>query len=345
MKFGFRTPSLKRRIAARTSLKRYVRHSMGLKMPRGYGFITNPKRALYNKVYRKTTFGIDDTARGSKSASSGRRSYQSQLITNSTPIAYDQPFSIHPRSFIQIINEKDSFGKDGWATLLTIGGIIFLIPNPILGIPLLLGGGYWLYKITKQPWYKEKQAISKAKKLIKSEKYEESLPKLEEAIGIDGSNDKTSYMLGTVLHATGKYEESIKPLNKYTDSNPSDLDAKLVLAYSLYKLNKFKESASLLQQFPQDYPDYIMVILLLGDSFACLKEYDMAIEVLKRGPVLKRNLDPALMQLHYLLGKTYMEKGDKKNAMKHLKKVYSVDMSYRDVAQRIEEMEGESKHE
>lgn len=29
MKFGFRTPSLKRRISARTSWKRYVRHSMG----------------------------------------------------------------------------------------------------------------------------------------------------------------------------------------------------------------------------------------------------------------------------------------------------------------------------
>lgn len=58
MKFGFRVPSLKRRIAAHTSWKRMVRHSMGLKMPRGYGFLTNPKKALYNKVYRKATFGL-----------------------------------------------------------------------------------------------------------------------------------------------------------------------------------------------------------------------------------------------------------------------------------------------
>jgi len=29
-------------------------------MPRGYGVITNPKKALYNKTYRKTTFGIED---------------------------------------------------------------------------------------------------------------------------------------------------------------------------------------------------------------------------------------------------------------------------------------------
>jgi len=55
MKIGFRTPSIKKRIAARTSVKRYVRNSLGVKAPRGYGWITNPKKYAYNKVYRKTT--------------------------------------------------------------------------------------------------------------------------------------------------------------------------------------------------------------------------------------------------------------------------------------------------
>ncbi|HEX7807946.1 MAG TPA: hypothetical protein VF608_04470 [Thermoanaerobaculia bacterium] len=57
MKFGFRTPSLRKRIAARTSLKRYVRHSLGFKAPRGWGWLTNPKRAAYNRVYNRTTVG------------------------------------------------------------------------------------------------------------------------------------------------------------------------------------------------------------------------------------------------------------------------------------------------
>jgi len=59
MKFGFRILSLTKRISARFSLKRYVRHSLGVKMPRGVGALTNPKRALYNKIYSKTTIGID----------------------------------------------------------------------------------------------------------------------------------------------------------------------------------------------------------------------------------------------------------------------------------------------
>lgn len=57
MKFGFRIPSLTKRIAARTSVKRMIRHNLGLKAPRGMGWITNPKKALYNRVYNKTTRG------------------------------------------------------------------------------------------------------------------------------------------------------------------------------------------------------------------------------------------------------------------------------------------------
>ncbi|MET1248879.1 hypothetical protein ABWW58_08845 [Sporolactobacillus sp. STCC-11] len=58
MKFGLRKPSLKRRISARTSLKRQLIHRAGLKMPRGYGWVRNPKKYVYNKVYHRTTFDL-----------------------------------------------------------------------------------------------------------------------------------------------------------------------------------------------------------------------------------------------------------------------------------------------
>lgn len=55
---GFiRKPSLRKRVAARTSLKRVVRHNLGWKAPRGYGWLTNPKRAAYNRVYNRTSVG------------------------------------------------------------------------------------------------------------------------------------------------------------------------------------------------------------------------------------------------------------------------------------------------
>ncbi len=57
MKFGFRRPSIRKRIAARTSWRRYVRHSLGLKAPRGWSWLTNPRKAAYNRVYSRTTKG------------------------------------------------------------------------------------------------------------------------------------------------------------------------------------------------------------------------------------------------------------------------------------------------
>ena len=57
VRFGFRVPSLKKRVSARTSLKRYARNNLGLKAPRGWGWLTNPRKAAYNRVYNRTTRG------------------------------------------------------------------------------------------------------------------------------------------------------------------------------------------------------------------------------------------------------------------------------------------------
>ncbi len=68
MKIGLRTPSLKRSISARTK-GRFTRAVKRALIP-GYGKpgmgILHPKRALYNKVYRMTTFSIFDLAKGSR---------------------------------------------------------------------------------------------------------------------------------------------------------------------------------------------------------------------------------------------------------------------------------------
>ena len=57
VRFGFRIPSLRKRLSARTSLRRYVRNNLGLKVPRGLGWLTNPRKAAYNRVYNRTTRG------------------------------------------------------------------------------------------------------------------------------------------------------------------------------------------------------------------------------------------------------------------------------------------------
>jgi len=57
MKFGYRIPSLNKKIAARTSVKRLAQNLFKIKAPKGYGWVTNPQKFAYNKVYNKTSKG------------------------------------------------------------------------------------------------------------------------------------------------------------------------------------------------------------------------------------------------------------------------------------------------
>jgi hypothetical protein len=63
MPFRIRKPSLGRMISARLSPARFIRHNLGLKAPRGFGWFTNPKRALQNRIYYRTTISVWDLLR------------------------------------------------------------------------------------------------------------------------------------------------------------------------------------------------------------------------------------------------------------------------------------------
>lgn len=63
MKFGLRTPSLKKSISARTTgrVKRTIKKAL---IPgygkKGMGWLKNHKKAAYNKAYNKTSFSVTD---------------------------------------------------------------------------------------------------------------------------------------------------------------------------------------------------------------------------------------------------------------------------------------------
>lgn len=65
MRIGIRKPSLKKTIKARTTarVKRKVKASINpLYGKKGMGWVNNPKKAVYNKVYNKTTVSAGDVA-------------------------------------------------------------------------------------------------------------------------------------------------------------------------------------------------------------------------------------------------------------------------------------------
>lgn len=88
MKFGIRKPSLKKSFSARTkgqltrSIKRALIPGYG---KRGMGWL-HPKRALYNRVYHRTTIGVGNIARIAAGAATARQQHQGSVHTASANV-------------------------------------------------------------------------------------------------------------------------------------------------------------------------------------------------------------------------------------------------------------------
>lgn len=144
MKMGFRTPSIKKSIAARTTgkFKRQVKKAINPYYgKKGMGWVNNPKKALYNKVYNKTTFGVSDLFKPGKTKTTPATSF-----TPSAPGAH--PYSPSTYKVCGVIMK---------ALAVCVGVVI--------GLPCLFGGailaalfaflaafGFWKVGSTWSKW-------------------------------------------------------------------------------------------------------------------------------------------------------------------------------------------------
>lgn len=119
MKIGMRKSSLTRSLKARTTSK-WKRQAKKAIIPgygkKGMGWVKNPKKAMYNKVYHKTTFGFSDLFKPSKK----------RMKNNKQPLQYD--------SSRQHTSNKNNRGS----LIFLIVSLILLFIVPPLGVLLLL---------------------------------------------------------------------------------------------------------------------------------------------------------------------------------------------------------------
>lgn len=122
MKIGMRSPSLKKSLKARTTSK-WKRQTKKALIPgygqKGIGWLKNPKKAMYNKVYHKTTFGLSDLLKPSKKR-------KKKITKNQTSIKSTKKYTA-----------KDY--KEAGIVLIVIGAI-FLFLFPPLGFFLFITG-------------------------------------------------------------------------------------------------------------------------------------------------------------------------------------------------------------
>ncbi len=142
MKFGVRKPSVKKSFKARTTgkAKRAVKKAI---IPgygqKGSGWIKDPKRAAYNKVYNKTSVGLKDLAKVPSTSSNRTKRNKTVLSNTNTSVVSTQMAEI---SFNMHVKDKPTINS---TLILFVIGIITLLLWKTVGIFLLILASYFLY--------------------------------------------------------------------------------------------------------------------------------------------------------------------------------------------------------
>lgn len=119
MKIGFRKPSLKKSIKARTTgkIKRKMKKAVNpLYGKKGMGYLKDPERAVKNKIYKKTTFGVPDVVRYATPDTSSKKN----INTNKKESATEKDNKI-------MENENITISKKSKKIILGIAIVLILL--------------------------------------------------------------------------------------------------------------------------------------------------------------------------------------------------------------------------
>jgi tetratricopeptide (TPR) repeat protein len=124
-------------------------------------------------------------------------------------------------------------------------------------------------------------------------------------------------------------------------AHPNDGQFHFELGEALYKVGQYKRSLSELQQALKQPSVRYQALNLMGLSFMQQGMLDLAIKRLADAQGELPGLDDDLKkEITYNLGLAYEKNAQAVPALDQFKKIYEVDMAYRDVAGRVESSYG-----
>lgn len=276
--------------------------------------ITNPKKALYNKVYNKTSFGIEDIGRGKRSKST------STSTTTSSPMS---PTKKKPMSAAQ--KKVVLWGIIGSAILLFSGIGILLLPFYLIGVV-----HFW----NKTPEVQKKKAITQSDSLYEKGELQESidvlLPYAEE------KDYDVSTRLGYRLGQAGDYKKAEQYTQYCYDENPHEMENLYVHSITLYNLKKYKESQKVLSVLPDEAQTKPIFANIIAANYNGMGQDDIAVEIYKKCLGRKQNLEDQEIEIAVNLAKILIEKNKKADAKKYLLRVLAVSPMHEEAMELME---------
>jgi tetratricopeptide (TPR) repeat protein len=149
--------------------------------------------------------------------------------------------------------------------------------------------------------------------------------------------EKAGDEAGAQAKAQERAEFEFSDIQDRVQRYPNDLQLRFNYAIALYE-NEMLNEAIQQFQFSQKNPQRrVLSMYYIGVCMKIKGQYDMATDQLEKAASEIHIMDGTKMDIFYELGLVYEAQNDPAKAREYYKEIYQVDISYKDVADRIEQ--------
>ncbi len=169
---------------------------------------------------------------------------------------------------------------------------------------------------------------------VKVNQFDEKIKSAEEKLKNDPQNNNLKFEVQRIIK--NKSDFIISDLLQNIKQYPSNLILHFKLGNIYFNTGEFDKAIAEFQIAVKNPQRRISSMNKLGLCFKAKKMHDMAINQFKKAIQSLREMDTTKKEVIYNLGNVYEEMKEWDKAIEQYKKIYEVDINYRDIAQKIE---------
>ena len=133
---------------------------------------------------------------------------------------------------------------------------------------------------------------------------------------------------------------SVKEYAWRLSQHPGDRHIQLMLGRAHFENGQYNEAIAACQAAAQDSRYELESLKLLGQSFLRKQQFDLALEQFAKAIATHGQMDDQGKDLYYCQAQTLESMGNRAEALKVYKRIYSQDINFRDVTQKVDDLNG-----
>ncbi|HHV07477.1 MAG TPA: DUF4236 domain-containing protein [Firmicutes bacterium] len=200
----------------------------------------------------------------------------------------------------------------------------------------LLALGVSIYLRANTPSARARKCFLKAQKAQAKGEIEEAVSEYQQVLALVPDVPAVFYNLAYLYWEQGLLREAKEALETYLGFQPEDYSTKYSLAVLLRQQGDLDSALELLNELPPEVRNEVPVINARAGIYLKQNKPELALAVLETGPWRqKKNMDQVTMEYRYLMAQTLLAVGKNKRALTQLRRLFTQDPNYKDVAELI----------